>query len=234
MTRGARLRGALAFRAFTTQAFVMAVAVGLLASIPWSEVGAQALPAPDTSTRMVGTLRAGDLLGVVVFRDEELSGEYLIDAQGDVQIPGLGVVRVAGLTPEQVKRRLAEQMMERGIVDPDIAVLPVVRLSVLGEVRVPGQQRVEPGTSLLQLLTMAGGLTERADPSKARVLREGRSFPVDLEGALAGSAAGNVVLFSNDVLVVPRAGGWTRENLTFFLSLTGVVLSLANVMLSAR
>ena len=215
-------------------ALVAAIVASLLAMAPRLDAGAQVLPAADTSTRMVGALRPGDMLLLTVFREPELSGEYLIDAQGDVQIPGLAVVRVAGLTPDEVKRRLVDEMRELGIVDPDIALQPVVRLSVLGEVRLPGQQRVEPGTSLLQLLTLVGGLTERADPSDARVLREGRSFPVDLEGALAGSATGNVILYSNDVLVVPRKGGLTRENLTFLLSLTGVVLSLANVLLSSR
>ena len=213
---------------------LVAVVVALLVLVPRGDARAQALPAPDTSTRMVGVLRPGDVLILNVYGVPELKGEHLIDAQGDVQIPGLGVVRVAGLSPEAVRRTLVEQMFERGIVEPDIVLIPVVRLSVLGEVRVPGQQQVEPGTTLLQLVTLAGGLTERADASKARVLREGRSFPIDLEGALAGSATGNVVLYSNDVLVVPRKGGLTRENLTFLLSMAGVLLSLTNVLLSTR
>lgn len=214
-------------------ATVSALAV-LSALLPLAGAAAQALPAPDTSTRMVGVLRPGDLLLLTVYGVPELAGEHPIDAQGEVQVPGLGVVHVAGLSPGEVKRRLIDAMFERGIVAPDVVLIPVVRLSVLGEVRLPGQQRVDPGTTLLQFLTLAGGLTERADPAKARVLREGRAFPIDLEGALAGSATGNVILYSNDVLVVPRKGGLTRENLTFLLSMVGVVLSLTNVLLSAR
>ena len=47
--------------------------------------------------------------------------------------------------------------------------------AVLGEVRAPGPFAIEPGASLLQLLSRAGGPTERADMSKAQVVREGRA-----------------------------------------------------------
>ena len=56
----------------------------------------------DTSSRPTGTLRSGDLLKIRVYRDSELSGQYLIDAQGNVQMPGVGVIKAAGLDPTTV------------------------------------------------------------------------------------------------------------------------------------
>src|SRR5689334_18243610 len=178
-----------------------------------------------SAERRVGGLRAGDLLRVVVFREKELSGDYLIDARGFVQIPGIGVLQVAGLEPQQVQERIVEALKARGIAQ-EVAVQAQVRVSVLGEVRAPALYPTEPGTSLLQLLTLAGGPTERANLRATRVVRDGRVFVVDLESGLAGGAAGRVVLYSGDYVVVPRRTGLTRENVSFVVSLIGTAAAI--------
>jgi polysaccharide export outer membrane protein len=194
------------------------------------------LPPVDTTAaqsgieRSVGVLRPGDALKIAVWREEELSGEYLIDARGLVQIPGLGDIIVAGLTPMEVKERLSEQLVRRGIVSPEISVQPVIRVSVLGEVRSPGLLSVEPGTNLIHLITLAGGPTERANMKSVRVIRAGRPYEVDLQSALSGSSAGRVVLFSNDVVFLDRRRGLTRENLSFGMNLLTAVLSIVSVV----
>lgn len=194
------------------------------------------VPPVDTSIsqsgveRSVGVLRPGDALKIAVWREKELSGEYLIDARGLVQIPGLGDIVVAGLTPMEVKARLSEQLVRRGIVAPEISVQPVIRVSVLGEVRSPGLLSVEPGTNLIHLITLAGGPTERANMKAVRVIRAGRPYEVDLQSALSGSSAGRVVLFSNDVVFLDRKRGLTRETLSFGMNLLTAVLSIVSVV----
>lgn len=181
----------------------------------------------------VGVLRPGDELNVVIFRNEELTGKYLIDSRGLLQIPGLGVIRVAGLTPEAAVERLRAQLIARGFTSPEIAVQPLVRISVLGEVRDPGLYTVEPGRNLLQLITLAGGPNERADLEKTVVVREGRQIPINVRTALAGGEAGRLVLYSNDVLFLPRENRLlSRENLSFVFSAVTVVISILNVYLT--
>ena len=193
--------------------------------------GAQPSAAVDTpSARIVGTLRSGDLLKIHVYRDEELSGEYLIDSRGTLQIPGIGVVRAAGYDPSEVKERLIAALRERGFSQPEIAVQPLVRVSVLGEVRNPQLYSVDPGTSLLQLVSVAGGPTERANLERVRVVRDGRAFNVDLESAFEGSATGRIVLNSNDVVYISRKRGFTRETLSFALTTVTAVLSLITLL----
>lgn len=189
-------------------------------------------PNAEPTGRPVGGLRPGDLLRVAVFREKELSGEYLIDAQGVVQIPGLGVLHVAGDEPQQARDKILAAMRSHGFEDPEVAVQAQVRVSVLGEVRQPALYPTEPGTSLLQLLTIAGGPTERANLRATRVVRDGRVFVVDLEGGLAGGAAGRVVLYSGDYVVVPRRTGLTRENFQFVSGLVGTVAALTAAVIS--
>jgi protein involved in polysaccharide export with SLBB domain len=188
-------------------------------------------PPLDTAARPTGALRQGDIIQLKVYRDSELSGKYLIDAKGEVQIPGLGTIRAAGLTPSQISDRMVEAMRLRGFRDPELAVQPQIRVSVLGEVRLPQLYSVDPGVSLIQLLTLAGGPADHADLSHTRVIRDGREFIIDLQSALIGSAAGRVGLYSNDVVYIPKRGGFTRENATFILSIVSTALTVVTAVL---
>jgi polysaccharide biosynthesis/export protein len=185
----------------------------------------------DTSSRPTGTLRSGDLLKIRVYRDSELSGQYLIDAQGNVQMPGVGVIKAAGLDPTQITERMIEAFRARGFRTPEIAIQPLIRVSVLGEVRAPSLYPVEPGVSLIQLLTLAGGPTDRADLRKAQVIRENHVFTVDLESALAGSASGRVTLYSNDVVYLPpKHNVFSRDNISLAATLASLALSVVTLI----
>jgi len=215
------------------------VSLTLAAQLSARSGRAQAVPPPpqtplDTITRSVGALRPGDLLKIAVFRDKELTGEYPIDARGYVQIPGLGVIKAAGLDPADVTDRLRLALIERGFARPEISVIPLIRVSVLGEVRSPNVYPVDPGTNLLKLLTVAGGPTDRAKMKDTRVIRDGRAFKVDMESGLKGSAAGRIVLYSNDVIVVGRKKGLTGENLGITLTLSSLVLTILNIAFLVR
>jgi polysaccharide export outer membrane protein len=205
------------------------------AQTPESAVPAAGPPIPrDSGIRNVGTLRPGDVLDIVVYREKELSNKYLIDARGVVQIPGLGVVQAAGLDPTQVKERLVDSLRARGFERPEISVQPLVRVSVLGQVRTPGLYPVDPGTSLLQLITIAGGTAENADLRTTRVARDGRAYTVDLESALSGSSAGRIVLYSNDYVVVPRRTGFTRENVLFAFGIASTLITVVNLIVTLQ
>ena len=212
----------------------IAIAVALSAGIARAQDTTRAGVVGDSLSRSVGVLRPGDAVKIAVFRDTELTGEYLIDSRGQLQIPGLGVIQAAGLNPDQLKTSLRQALIQLGTSNPQIAVQPLVRVSVLGEVRNPALYPVDPGISLIQLLTIAGGPTPNANLRRTRVVREGRVFEVDLESALTGSAAGRVVLYSNDVVVVPKKTGFTRETLQFVLGLTTTVLSIATLIITVQ
>src|SRR4051812_27731223 len=81
--------------------------------------------AADSSRRSVGALRSGDLLKINVFRMKEISGDYLIDSDGRLVIPGLGSLMAAGLGPRDVEANLRELLVCRGFV-PDVSVQALV------------------------------------------------------------------------------------------------------------
>ena len=188
---------------------------------------------PDSTAgdRVGGSLRGGDLLKIAVFRNKELTGDYLIDSQGRLVVPGLGELRAAGLTPAQVENGLRQLLACQGI-RPDVSVQAQIRVSVLGEVRSPGVFPVDPGVTLLQLLTAAGGETPRADLAHATVIRGGKSYPVNLQNALRGGSSGSIILNSNDVLVVPKRGGFTREDAAFAFGAVTALVTVVNLIVT--
>jgi polysaccharide biosynthesis/export protein len=219
---------------FAIRSAVLALLVGLVGEAAAQDSTRATLPPPpvlDTAARPTGSLRQGDVLSLKVYRDSELSGNYLIDARGDVQIPGLGTIQAAGLTPSEVSQAMVDTMKARGFRDPQLAIRPQIRVSVLGEVRLPELYSVDPGVSLIQLLTLAGGPGDRADLSRTRVIRDGREYIVDLQSALTGSATGRIGLYSNDVVYIPKRGGITKENILFITSVSTAALTLLTTIL---
>jgi polysaccharide biosynthesis/export protein len=209
-------------------------APGAMAAPDTSRNAADTLPPPRGIVPPgvpTGTLRPGDILQLKVYRDSEISGNYLIEANGFVQIPGLGTIRAAGLRPDQVSQAMVEAMRGKGFREPELAVQPRIRISVLGQVRSPMLYSIDPGLSLLQLITMAGGPTDNADLRHTRVIREGKAYVVDMEAALHGSAAGRITLYSNDVVYVPPKTGLTKQNVTFIVSIVGASLTLLTTIL---
>lgn len=230
-------RAARGIAASTTLAVALAVALGASPAAaqgtkPVTQPAQMPAPRDTIVTRNVGVLRPGDVLDIVVYRDKELSNKYLIDSRGFVQIPGLGVIQAAGLDPTQVKERLVDSLRARGFERPELSVQPLIRVSVLGQVRAPGLYPVDPGTSLIQLVTIAGGPVGEADLRKTKVVRDGRAYTVDLESALSGSPAGRIVLYSNDYVVVPKKTGFTRENLGFIFAGIGAMLTIVNLLVT--
>nr|WP_256534284.1 polysaccharide biosynthesis/export family protein [Lewinella sp. JB7] len=98
---------------------------------------------------------------------------YLVDATGNIDFPGIGTVDVAGLTVEQLKKRLQEGLSNL-LVDPAIIIRFInFRITVDGEVRTPGSY-VLPNerVTVLDAAGLAGGLTEYANRTNVLVIRE--------------------------------------------------------------
>ena len=180
---------------------------------------------PDSMPQFGGTLRPGDELRIAVYRDPELTGKYVIDGHGMLHIPGQGAVRVAGLDPTQLQARIKQALIDRGFQSPDVSVQPLLRVSVLGQISKPNLYSVEPGTNLIQLLTLAGGPIRHSDLRKTRVVRERKEYVVDLESALSGSAAGLIQLYSNDMVFIPSK----RDRGEMFNTSLQVVTALASL-----
>ena len=126
------------------------------------------------------TLDSGDKLRVVVFGQDALSNNYIVDADGNVSLPLIGAVPARGLTTAQLSGAIASRLKQSFIRDPSVAVeIATYRpFFVLGEVTYPGQYPYVPDMTVESAIAIAGGFTPRASKDRVVVTRKLPSGPV--------------------------------------------------------
>jgi len=130
---------------------------------------------PETSG---GDYRIGpeDLLSIAVWKNEALSRQVPVRPDGMISLPLLNDVRAEGMTPMELRDVLIKRFSEY-MPNPEVSVIVQEihspKASVLGEVAHPGRYDLKGRTTVLDLLAVAGGLTEFASRSRIVVLREG-------------------------------------------------------------
>ena len=118
----------------------------------------------------------GDTLKVSVFQVPDLSFDSIVvDAAGNLQLPLIGSVRAAGMTPAEITAEVERMLSERYLRDPqvNISVVEAVsqKITVDGAVTRPGVYKMSGRTTLLQAVAMASGPVKEADLRSVAVFR---------------------------------------------------------------
>ena len=168
----------------------------------------------DQQELMVKEYKIGpkDLLEIKVFELPELNQVVRVSEDGSITIPLVGSVMVEGITKDELERKLAELLEERYLKNARVSVFikeyQSKRVAVIGAVENPGMYELIGRLTLLQMISRAGGFTEKAS-NELFVLREGNNgigatICIDLEDLLVnGNQKLNIPLKANDVINVP-------------------------------
>jgi polysaccharide biosynthesis/export protein len=172
-------------------------------------------------------LGPGDVLTIAAPEIEELDRRQLkVEPDGSVSVPLVGPITASGLTPEQLAAKLTKAL-ESQFRNPLVSFTKVEihskPVTVLGSVKSPGVVQADGRKRLLDILSLAGGLTDDAGPTVtvSRKSTEASTFPTALRTNVAGNLmsasisvsdllegtdpAANVVVLPGDVITVPRA-----------------------------
>jgi protein involved in polysaccharide export with SLBB domain len=182
--------------------------------------GLSAQAAPSTRTP-AAVLQPGDVLKIEIWREENLSGEFLVDEAGRVTLPLLGNRLVGGMTLTAVRDTLLIAYRKE-LRNPSISIIPLRTVYILGEVNEPGRYEVDPTVSLAGAIALAGGASQQGDLDKIRVIREGE---VILRGVRAEEALDRIDIRSGDQIFVDERG-WFERNSTFLVSASLGVVSI--------
>jgi protein involved in polysaccharide export with SLBB domain len=125
-------------------------------------------------------------------------------------------------------------MLRFGVKNPLFTTDVLIRVYMLGQVAQPKVHLVAPGTTLLQMLAIAGGETPRADLTKTKILRDQKTYVVDLAAGKEGGHQGRYNLVSNDFVTVSEKRGFSRETITFALSAITGIISLINLAVALK
>jgi protein involved in polysaccharide export with SLBB domain len=128
-------------------------------------------------------LNAGDRLNLVVFGQEDVSGEFQIDGAGNITMPLLGQVAAAGRTVTQLQSEITAALDRDYIVNPrvSIEVLNYRPFYILGQVNQPGSYSYVAGMDVRQAVAIAGGFTRRARTSSVTIIRQTEGGTIELE-----------------------------------------------------
>jgi polysaccharide export outer membrane protein len=156
-----------------------------------------------------------DVVEIAVWNNTDLSRTVPVRPDGKISLPLLHDVQAGGLTPMQLCGAITASLA-RFVADPVVSVIVrevhSVKVTVIGEVKTPGRYEVRSRATVLDVLAMAGGLSQYAARGRITVLRyEGDSArqltfdfdKVTARGAGAGASQMNFCVQPGDIIVVP-------------------------------
>lgn len=167
-------------------------------------------------------LQRGDTIQIEVLEDDNLNRSALVLPDGQVSLPMLGSVPAAGRTLEEVRADIAGRLAASFASPPTVyvtlgalrervpGVAPTIDVFIMGEANAPGRVSIAPGSTLLQAIAAAGGLSPFAAGQRIQLRRTDKAgnekiYKVDFDAIMAGTSnQGTTRLKSGDVIVVPQ------------------------------
>jgi polysaccharide export outer membrane protein len=183
-----------------------------------SPEAASGLSGPESYSRQMGApaifIGPGDMLSINVFETPELTASLRVSQTGEINLPVLGKVHVAGLTAQEAAIQIQDELKDRGLMlDPHVTVSTTEfasqGASILGEVRSPGVYPTLGSRRLLDMIALAGGVSNTAGRLATIIHRDDPSHPVHI--ALQPTPAAmreqkNPVILPGDTIDVAKAG----------------------------
>ncbi len=169
--------------------------------------------ADDTPAARATPLTPGESITVQVVGQPDATSVYVSD-DGTINVPLVGNVQVAGMTPTLAAEKVAKALKDGGyFVNPHVNIVAQPRsqvVTVLGEVRNTGRFPINPGTTIMDLLAQAGGLKETAGEVGYVIRKDdsGKSnrYPVKLNDIVdIKDQLPTSTLLGGDTLLVPVA-----------------------------
>jgi len=156
-----------------------------------------------------------DVLDIAVWSNADVSRTVPVRPDGMISLPLLNDVHAAGLSPMQLRGMLTtalEKYMPAPMVSVIVREVHSFKVSVIGEVKTPGRYELRSRTTVLDVLAMAGGLSQYASRGRITILRRDgnavREVPYDFEKITAkagprAAAQENFCVQPGDIIVVP-------------------------------
>ena len=169
---------------------------------------ANAVALAAESTYQIGP---GDVLQISVWKDESLTRELVVPPDGIMSFPLIGDLDVKYMTVTDVRKAITKKLSEY-VPDATVSVillkLDSLRAYVIGKVNKPGQFEITMETSVMQVLSMAGGINPFADGNKILILRQINNktvkIPFNHDQVMKGeNLQQNIIIQRGDVVVVP-------------------------------
>jgi len=168
--------------------------------------------APPVATLSAPTgyvLSANDQVAVEVFGEDDLRSNGRLNGEGNLSVPLLGSIHMAGLTLSQAASRLTDLYGRDYLVNPKVNVMLIGyakrRFTMLGQINRPGSYEMPDGSpegiDLLEAIAMAGGYTRIAAPERVSIKRGNQVLRVDAKRQAKGNHSAFTVVPGDTVTI---------------------------------
>ncbi len=155
---------------------------------------------PDTIPR----LKPGDVIFIKMWRHPEITDTFYVKADGTVEFPLIGPVKVEGMSASQLDDTLTKAY-SRYYNNPQLDVIPLFKVAIIGEVNRPGVYLVKETDGLFEVIALAQGTTPKADLSRAKIQRGTKIITVNIGEALRESkTVKETGIKSGDIIIIPK------------------------------
>lgn len=182
-----------------------AAAAATAAAVPTVPTPGGVTPPPGY---LIGT---DDILSIVFWKDKDMTTDVTVRPDGKISLSLINEISAAGLTPDQLRERITEES-KKYLEDANVTVVVKQinsrKVYITGQVAKQGPYVLNVPTTVMQLISLAGGLQEFADSKNIVVIRteNGRqvAHKVNYKDVLAGKKlAQNIELKPGDTVLVP-------------------------------
>jgi polysaccharide export outer membrane protein len=228
------------------------ICIAALAALSSISLAQTAVPLPGNdksgttpaTTAVEPLIGPGDLIEFRVFGAPDMTQDLRINGAGEAMVPLVGPVKIAGLTTAQAQDLIATKLKDGGFVrNPHVSLFTkeyaMQGITVLGEVSKPGVYPMLGQRRLYDVISLAGGMTQRAGKTVTISRRTQPDKPISLElnNDPSKSMEENVEILPGDTVVVSRAGvvyvvgsvakpsGFTMENNDHLTVLEAIALA---------
>jgi len=152
-----------------------------------------------------------DVLEIQVWKEPDFSRQVLVRPDGKITLPLVGDIPASGMNTIGLKSLLSEKL-EDFVSKPEITVIVLESRSknfyIIGKINQPGTYPLNPDMTVLQAISVAGGLAEWADKDSIRIIRRSAGkeeiIPFDYDKVITGKKLEqNILLKPNDTIIVP-------------------------------
>jgi polysaccharide export outer membrane protein len=182
-----------------------------------------------------GDFQPGDRIKLQVDSEPQLSDTFPVGPSQEVVLPIIGVVSLHGVLRSELQTAMTREL-GRFLRDPIVRAMPLIRLSIAGEVARPGFYMLPPTAVVSDVVTAAGGTTQNAQVEKMFVQRgDNRVFEGQaLQGIISeGRTLDDASIRPGDKFVVPTKNSdsvfYTVRTISILLSIPLTIFALTQI-----
>jgi polysaccharide export outer membrane protein len=166
----------------------------------------------------------------LIFLDitDDISGDYYIQPDGNLQLPVIGILSTFGRKFPEIKFEIFNKYNAL-YKDPELTILALYRINILGEVNSPGFYYATEEQKLGDLFALADGITGDANLDNIYIIRGEEEIELDAE--LMMQEGGNFVLQSGDQIYVPRSFWADPGRFTWIFSAIAAIVAVVAILL---